>query len=574
MKCLDGISDVKVYNLTANKAVPEWLNGKKKKSKQKRNDEDLLQDFEMPDVSSCIGLSPDGRYLMVCGTYKPVVKCYELSELSVKFERGMDAEVITFEILSDDFSKVAFLQDYRYIEIHGQGGRMHRCRIPRFGRDLAIHYPSADLYIAASGHEIYRLNLFQGRFLNSLDAETMGVNKLLFNKHHGLLLCGTDDGLLKCWDPRTRAKVGVLDCGKHMMEHAANSFEEELKSRKDLRITALECNGHFTLAVGNQTGQILMYDLRCNSPYLVRDHYMRAPINALHFHYSGNVFSMSPKVLKIWDKNTGEAVTSIEGEAPFNDMAVVPETGLAFLAAEDKRMKAYFVPSLGPAPSWCGHLDAMTEEMEEDEGASVANQFDDYTFVTMDDLVELGLTDLIGSGMLRAVMHGYYISTTMYNKAKQLSGPVKPQKVVEQKLKETIAQQNTMKLRESKKDLLEEAGTEEMKELLDERMALYFKSNKFKKITKSLKRSEPKNERKSEAYKRRQAEIAKEEEEFHQTKVRDAEAEPVESDADSVIDGAVSDDTSDEADSEDEQQREEQRRKLFRNRKGGGRRTR
>lgn len=40
----------------------------------------------------------------------------------------------------------------------------------------------------------------------------------------------------------------------------------------------------------------------------------------------------------------GDAVTSIEGDVPFNDMAVVPGTGLAFFAAEDKAMKAYFIP--------------------------------------------------------------------------------------------------------------------------------------------------------------------------------------------------------------------------------------
>jgi len=69
--------------------------------------DELLQDFQMPDVSTCCKLSPDGQYLMVTGTYKPVLKCYDLSELTVKYERGMDAEVLRIEIMSEDYSKAS-----------------------------------------------------------------------------------------------------------------------------------------------------------------------------------------------------------------------------------------------------------------------------------------------------------------------------------------------------------------------------------------------------------------------------------------------------------------------------------
>lgn len=67
---------------------------------------ELVQDFTMPDVSGCVRVSPDGRYILATGTYKPRVKCYEVAALSQKFERCLDAEVIHFEILSEDYSKV------------------------------------------------------------------------------------------------------------------------------------------------------------------------------------------------------------------------------------------------------------------------------------------------------------------------------------------------------------------------------------------------------------------------------------------------------------------------------------
>ena len=52
--------------------------------------------------------------------------------------------------------------------------------------------------------------------------------------------------------------------------------------------------------------------------------------------------------------------------------------------------------------------------------------------------------------MLRAVMHGYYISTGTYNKAKQLAKPITPANVVKQKLKDTLAEKNTHKLKATK----------------------------------------------------------------------------------------------------------------------------
>jgi hypothetical protein len=37
------------------------------------------------------------------------VKLYDLHHLSLKFDRHLDAEVVDFTILSDDYSKAAFL---------------------------------------------------------------------------------------------------------------------------------------------------------------------------------------------------------------------------------------------------------------------------------------------------------------------------------------------------------------------------------------------------------------------------------------------------------------------------------
>lgn len=60
----------------------------------------------MPGLSTNIRVSKDGQYIMATGIYKPRVKCFDVNNLSLKFERCLDSEVVTFEILSEDYSKV------------------------------------------------------------------------------------------------------------------------------------------------------------------------------------------------------------------------------------------------------------------------------------------------------------------------------------------------------------------------------------------------------------------------------------------------------------------------------------
>ena len=42
--------------------------------------------------------------------------------------------------------------------------------------------------------------------------------------------------------------------------------------------------------------------------------------------------------------------------------------------------------------------------------------YDDYKFVTSKELESLGLSNLVGSNLLRAYMHGYFIDMRLYSK--------------------------------------------------------------------------------------------------------------------------------------------------------------
>jgi len=75
---------------------------------------------------------------------------------------------------------------------------------------------------------------------------------------------------------------------------------------------------------------------------------------------------------------------------------------------------------LGPAPRWCSFLDNLVEEVEETETDTI---YDDYKFVTIDELKKLSLDSLVGTNLLRAYMHGYFIDNRLYQKAKTQLNP-------------------------------------------------------------------------------------------------------------------------------------------------------
>lgn len=89
----------------------------------------------------------------------------------------------------------------------------------------------------------------------------------------------------------------------------------------------------------------------------------------------------------------GDPYVSVEATSDLNDLCLVPNSGMMFMATEDKKMLTYYIPNLGPAPRWCSFLDSLTEELEEGETATV---YDDYKFVTVEELHDLGFSHLIG----------------------------------------------------------------------------------------------------------------------------------------------------------------------------------
>lgn len=313
---------------------------------------------------------------MATGTYKPRMKVFDLEELSMKMERVTDSENVDFcvslpeaestsfaqadfasvphQILSSDWMKTLHLQSDRSLELHTQSGAHHRVRMPRQGRTLAYHFPTCDALVGGTGNEVWRMNLEVGRFMKpfglegaadydggeggrsaggggSTDDIVAGVNAIDINPAHQLMCFGTEtvngQGTVEMWDPRSRARAGILrlpytsllasSMSSASLQHARLPGVDDALTAGGVAVTALaNRNDGLNLAVGTSTGHTLLYDLRSNRPYTVKDQGYGLPVKKVEWVESapatssdaeregGWVASADEKVVKIWGKDT------------------------------------------------------------------------------------------------------------------------------------------------------------------------------------------------------------------------------------------------------------------------------
>jgi ribosome biogenesis protein ENP2 len=336
----------------------------------------------------------------------------------MKFERHLDSEIVDFQILTDDYSKAVFLCADRSLNFHAKFGAYYKVRVPKFGRDLAYCPFTTEILVASSSPEVYRLSLSEGRFLSPLISKSPAVNVCGIAPSHGLLACAGEDGGLECFDLRQRSSLGWLDAAG-----AAGGRGQSLTACR------FDQSG-MHVAVGTSGGLVALFDLRSQRPLVIKDHMYDSRIVDIKFHSGGfggdigrqRVISADKHIIKIWDASTGEGYTNIEPSegCDINDVAIQKDSGLVVAACDASRIQAYFIPSLGPAPRWCSFLESLTEELEENTNPTV---YDDYRFITRTDLEKLGLTHLVGTPMLRAYMHGFFVDNRLYHKAKAIVDP-------------------------------------------------------------------------------------------------------------------------------------------------------
>ncbi|KZV84237.1 WD40 repeat-like protein [Exidia glandulosa HHB12029] len=429
-------------------SLPDWLTRKRaQKSKgargavkeQLESAINVIQSFEFPEASYRVKATRDGHHVLATGVYKPQVKCFDLDQLSQKFERHTDAENVDFVMLSDDWTKSVHLQADRSLELHTQSASHYKTRIPRFGRCVGYHFPSCDVLVGAAGSDVYRLNLDEGRFMTPLALNADGCNALDVNPAHNLLAFGTDAATVEFFDPRARNRVATLQ-----LDSACTA----LSSRSD----------GLSLAVGTHAGLTMVYDLRTPHPMARKDQGYGLPVHRVTWlerapgaGTGALLASADKKVIKLWDRNTPETnFASITPATDINDVHHLPGTGLLLTANEGIPLHAYYIPALGPAPRWCAFLDSLTEELESTNPSTIA-AYEDFKFLDKAELARLGLDALLGTPALRPYMHGYFVKLALYDAARIVADPYVYEDARRKKVQQKLDAQADSRIRTSAK---------------------------------------------------------------------------------------------------------------------------
>lgn len=421
------VSGLKVYDLSNASTLPTFLSEKSRRKLRKdpsfARRIELLQDFRFPTYSRCVRVSRDGQYILATGGYKPHIKMFDVQEVSLKFERFVDSDIVCAEFLGDDYSKFCVLTEDRALTFHTKFGPHHAVRVPCHGRDMCFDTETSDLYIANSGSSIYRFNLCDGRFRKSWprtddgNHDSSGNNCVVWNQHHRLVLAGGEDGLVRVYDARSKAQVGQTTVSSN---EACTCVEYEPSETGLL------------FGVGDSGGTCGIFDLRRSQPMLQVEHAYATPIKSMSFTKQNSlhwVVSSDEKQIKGWDYNSGNIQFNIEcADNKLHKALLLPTrkmgsdtSGLILACGDSEQIGAYFVPTLGPAPYWARYLESLTEELQE----KPSSIFEDYRFVTKDELEGLHMDALPKSDKVRPWMHGYFVEAGMYHQITSLAREMK-----------------------------------------------------------------------------------------------------------------------------------------------------
>lgn len=222
---------------------------------------------------------------------------------------------------------------------------------------------------------------------------------------------------------------------------------------------------------------------------MTKRHPYMLPIHTIKSHkQSSKLISADSKSIRIMNEKTGELFTTVESKHVINGVAVYQDSGLLLVPCENRRIGTYYIPDLGKAPDWCSFLDNMTEENEE---ARSENIYDEYKFLTLEEIEKLGAKKFIGTKFLKSYMHGFIMKSKMYMKLKQESQPFdyekyrkeKVEKKLENEFKDRIYVKNPKaKVNRKVLEKIKAQGSKKKQKEADAKMAI-FDDPRFQKFT-------------------------------------------------------------------------------------------
>ncbi|KAL7715065.1 Nucleolar protein 10 [Entamoeba marina] len=171
-------------------------------------------------------------------------------------------------------------------------------------------------------------------------------------------------------------------------ENIINKYDASGNTLSSVDVTSIAYDNNLQITVGTSNGNVLTYDIRSSKPILSNYHQNRLPIIKTMYHTTQN----------------GEFIVTTDANivkrSVISDVAIAKDSGLL----------------LGISPKWCSFLENITDELEDEPSAI----YEDFHFVTKQELIKLGMQSFIGSEYLRPYMHGFFMHIKLYQRVMSL----------------------------------------------------------------------------------------------------------------------------------------------------------
>lgn len=305
----------------------------------------VISGFCFPFLTQFTKETSDEKHIISTGSYPSQVKCFSLEDLNLKFQRNFDSNITDFQILSKNWEKVVFLRSDRRLDFHTKSGSYYQIKIPQKGVDLTFDKKKLFLYITGDANYVSVLDFNEGKFLNPIQSnENMSITCSGISSLHGLIAIGTKNGKTEFWDPRTvKNCIGKVNGSKYTKYKKNNAVSS-------LRFSDSSENLFFS---GFNSGEVVVYDLRCFSPLLSKLIDPYNPIKCIRANYDSNfVLTSNLNSINYWRLSTGKTKFFLKSKTEINHICSVKNTGLIFLSLNSSDIGVKYFKALGTTPQW------------------------------------------------------------------------------------------------------------------------------------------------------------------------------------------------------------------------------
>jgi ribosome biogenesis protein ENP2 len=353
-----------------------------------------------------IKLSQDTQFLIASGLYYPQIHCYEIAQRSNKFKRYFSSQVLNFQILTTDFSKIVFLCADRSLSVHARNGLHFRTFIPVEGRDITYIPCYNDVIVVGSTPTMHRFNMVSGRILAPLSTKANSINSCDYSVHTGLLGCAGAGGIFECHDFRKRGCLRFIDvCSKLGIP------EEQLTTFKFFD------NG-MKIVIGTMSGKILIYDIRSPRRLNPGQHSHSSNIVDIIVPIQQNstrtqIISSDSNTIKAWE---------IDGPSPLltanlpkhagaiNQLCMLPKSHTIILATESPYILSFPLKSLN-----------LAHDSDSFNQGAIGYKQSCHFLINRKKIYKLGLNQYIGTRMVKSFEDSYFITKRLYHSALSLT---------------------------------------------------------------------------------------------------------------------------------------------------------